>query len=76
MDDLVCPVIDQRMLAMSGIESLKELRARRRTIPTHLISGLAEPNVAYEAQALGVIALLSNPLDVGRLLGMIAYATL
>lgn len=74
LGDIACVVVDQQMPGMTGLDLLRALDAAGHSIPSLLITGLPEPAVANEARALGAIDFLSKPLDVERLLKLIAYA--
>jgi len=74
LGDIACVVVDQQMPGMTGLDLLRALDAAGHSIPSLLITGLPEPAVANEARALGAIDFLSKPLDVERLLKLVAYA--
>jgi two-component system, LuxR family, response regulator FixJ len=73
--EIACLVVDQKMPGLTGLDLLRELESRRLTIPSLLITGLPDAEVANQARALGAIAVLAKPLDWEKLLKLIAYAT-
>jgi FixJ family two-component response regulator len=74
LTDVACLVVDQKMPEMTGLELLRRLEAAGHTIPSLLITGLPDAAVQHEAIALGALDLLVKPIDLDRLLKLVAYA--
>jgi FixJ family two-component response regulator len=74
LSDVACLVVDQKMPGMTGLDLLRQLEAAGHTIPSLLITGLPDPAVQHEAIALGALDLLTKPIDLERLLKLVAYA--
>lgn len=74
LDEVACLVADQMMPEMTGLDLLKELELSGHTIPSVLITGLPETRVFDEARGLGAIDVLTKPIDVEKLLQLVAYS--
>ncbi|HEY7581100.1 MAG TPA: response regulator [Acetobacteraceae bacterium] len=74
LSDVACLVVDQKMPGMSGLDLLRQLEATGHTIPSLLITGLPDPVVRHEAIELGALDLLTKPIDLEKLLKLVAYA--
>lgn len=74
LGDVACLVVDQKMPRMTGLELLSELDRRCQTIPTVLITGVHDAEVAREARALGAIDVLSKPMELQKLLQFVAFS--
>jgi two-component system, LuxR family, response regulator FixJ len=74
LGEVACIVVDHRMPNMTGLELLRRIRLQGRTIPSVLITGLPDAEVAKEARALGALDSLSKPIDASRLLTLVGYA--
>ena len=74
LSDMACVVVDHRMPDMTGLELLRRLAALGCNIPSILITGLPDPEVATEARALGAIDSLNKPIDARKLLTLVGYA--
>lgn len=60
-------LLDMRMEGMSGMDVLKELRAKNLTTRVILVSGIEESEETNEARALGVVDFVHKPLDLSEL---------
>ncbi len=69
-----CLVLDLHMPAMSGLELLETLRASAVNVPTVMVTGNADPNLALRLKDAGLSALLIKPVADGELLDRIANA--
>lgn len=70
---LACLVIDQNMPNMTGLEMLTQLNIRGITIPTLLITGSSDPELARQALDLGVMRVLEKPMSPRELLRYISF---
>jgi len=68
-----CLVTDYHMPAMTGLELVDQLRDRRISIPTILITSLADENLCNRAASGGVL-LIDKPVFGGRLLDALRKA--
>jgi FixJ family two-component response regulator len=69
-----CLVVDQNMPQMTGLEMLTELDARGATLPTVLITGGEDPDLARQAIELGVMKVLHKPMSARELLRFISFS--
>ena len=69
-----CLVVDQNMPQMTGLEMLTELDARGTTLPTVLITGGEDPDLARQATELGVMKVLHKPMSARELLSFISFS--
>ncbi len=60
--DLV--LLDMRMEGMSGMDVLKELRAKNLSTKVILVSGIEESEETNEARELGVVDFVHKPLNL------------
>ena len=74
LGEVTCLVVDQKMPEMTGLDLLRALDSGGHTIPSLLVTGLPDAQVAAEARDLGAIDVLSKPIDFERLLQLVAYA--
>ena len=74
LGEVACLVVDQKMPKMTGLDLLRELSSAGHTIPSLLITGLPEAEIADEARELGAIDVLTKPIDFTRLLQLVGYA--
>ncbi len=74
LGDVACLVVDQKMPEVSGLNLLRELNSTGRAIPSLLITGLPDAGIADEARELGVIEVLTKPIDWEKLLKLVAFA--
>jgi FixJ family two-component response regulator len=59
---------------VSGLNLLRELNSTGRAIPSLLITGLPDAGIADEARELGVLEVLTKPIDWEKLLKLVAFA--
>lgn len=57
-----CLVLDIHMPGMTGLDLLRELRARSVATPVILITGRSDAGIVAQAKALGAVALLDKPI--------------
>ena len=74
LGEVTCLVVDQKMPEMTGLDLLRALDSGGHTIPSLLVTGLPDAQVAAEARDLGAIDVLSKPIDFEKLLQLVAYA--
>ena len=74
LGDVACLIVDQNMPGMSGLDLLTALETAGRTIPSILITGVPDDDIAEEARAIGAIEVFGKPIDFARLLQLVAYA--
>lgn len=72
--DVACLIVDQNMPGMSGLDLLAALERAGRSIPSLLITGVPDDDIAEEARAIGAIEVFAKPIDSTRLLQLVAYA--
>lgn len=73
-EEVACLVIDQRMPGMTGLELISTLNARDITIPTLLITGAHDADIARKAESLGAMTVLEKPLPCEALLRFVAFS--
>jgi len=56
------------------MDLLMALETAGRTIPSILITGVPDDDIAEEARAIGAIEVFGKPIDFARLLQLVAYA--
>jgi FixJ family two-component response regulator len=64
-------IVDQHMPGMDGLTTLGGLRHEGSGVPTILMTGRLDPEIAARATALDVDAILEKPFSVTRLLELI-----
>jgi two-component system response regulator FixJ len=64
-------IVDQHMPEMDGLTTLGGLRREGSSVPTILMTGRLDPEIATRATALDVDAILEKPFSVARLLELI-----
>jgi two-component system response regulator FixJ len=69
-----CVVADVRMPGMSGVDLIRQLSAEGRIIPTILITGHGDIEMAVGAIKLGAVDFIEKPFDETRLLDSIRNA--
>lgn len=74
LGDVACLVVDQNMPGMSGLDLLTALETAGRTIPSMLITGVPDDEIAEAARTIGAIEVFAKPIDFNRLLQLVAYA--
>jgi len=60
-------LLDMKMPGLSGIETLRLIRARNCVVPIILVTAYQENDIAVEAERLGVTARLVKPFDLEEL---------
>ena len=73
-DRVACLIVDQKMPDMSGLQLLAELESRGLRVPSLLITGARDRDVADGAINEGAMAVLEKPLEPSRLLQLVALA--
>jgi two-component system response regulator FixJ len=73
-DRLGCIVTDVRMPGMSGVDLLRQLRARGSTMPVIIITGHGDIQLAVEAMKIGAADFLEKPFDDEALLASVKLA--
>ena len=70
-----CLIIDQHMAPLNGLDVIAELRRQGIVaVPTILITGRLDAEIARRAAALGVTATLEKPFPAAQLLDLIRRA--
>jgi len=64
--DLV--LLDMRLPGMTGLEVLKQLRAKQGDVPVILITAYGSPNVAIQASSLGAYSFITKPFELDDVL--------
>jgi two-component system, LuxR family, response regulator FixJ len=70
-DRLTCPIVDQNMPRMTGLEILESVSDRGVNIPALLVTGLHDAEVERKAASLGAMTVLENPMSHHELLRFI-----
>jgi two-component system, NtrC family, response regulator AtoC len=66
MYDLV--LLDMRLPGMTGLDVLKELRAKHGDVPVILMTAYGSPNIAIQASSLGAYSYITKPFDLDDVL--------
>lgn len=74
LDEIGCLVLDQCMPTMTGLELISTLNESGVTIPTLLITGAHDTEVARKAESLGAMTVLEKPLPCEALLRFVAFS--
>ncbi len=74
LDEIACLVVDQRMPEMSGIALISTIARRGMTIPSLLITGAHDAEIAREAATLGAMTVLEKPLSSQELLRFVSFS--
>ena len=74
LDEIGCLVVDQRMPGMTGLELISAINDDGVTIPTLLITGAHDNDVARRAESLGAMTVMEKPLSSGALLRFVAFS--
>ncbi len=74
LDEIACLVVDQRMPQMSGVALISTLARRGLTIPSLLITGAHDAEIAREAATLGAMTVLEKPLASQELLRFVSFS--
>ena len=69
-----CIVTDVRMPRMSGVDLLRQLKARGSTMPVIVITGHGDIQLAVEAMKVGAVDFLEKPFDDEVLLASVSAA--
>jgi two-component system response regulator FixJ len=69
-----CIVTDVRMPGMSGVDLLRQLKARGSTMPVIVITGHGDIQLAVEAMKIGAADFLEKPFDDETLLASVKSA--
>jgi two-component system response regulator FixJ len=74
IDQIDCVIIDQNMPGMTGTQVLLEIERRRLSLPSVLITGAVDPNIAAAAQRLGAMTVIVKPINSDELLSFVEAA--
>jgi FixJ family two-component response regulator len=74
LETIACLVVDQRMPEMSGIALISAVARRGITIPSLLITGVLDTDVARAAESLGAMTVLEKPLSPQELLRFVQFS--
>ena len=74
LDELACMVVDQRMPNMSGVALISAVADRGMSIPSLLITGVPDPDVARAAETIGAMTVLQKPLSPQALLRFVSFS--
>ncbi len=73
-DQPACLLLDVRMPGMSGMALLERLQADKVSLPTILITGHGDIDMAVRAMKLGAVDFLTKPFNAQRLLDLVQDA--
>jgi two-component system response regulator FixJ len=74
LEELGCMVVDQRMPDMSGVAVISAVADKGLSIPSLLITGASDPEVARAAETIGAMTLLQKPLSPQELLRFVSFS--
>jgi FixJ family two-component response regulator len=74
LDEIACLVVDQRMPEMSGVALISAVARRGLTIPSLLITGALDADIARAAETLGAMKVLEKPLSSQELLRFVSFS--
>jgi two-component system response regulator FixJ len=66
-----CLVADFHMPGMTGLELLREIRARGSALPVIIITGRGDGQLREQAMDAGALTFLNKPVDEDELLGFV-----
>lgn len=64
-------VSDIRMPWITGIQALRELRARKQPIPVVLITAFGDATIHAQAEQLGAAAVFDKPFEIGKFMDFV-----
>ncbi len=67
-------LLDFNMPGLTGLDVLREIKAREPAIAVVMVSGTADPQVVMTARQLGVFAFLPKPFLVSRVVELVGAA--
>lgn len=67
-----CVLMDLKMPGMNGVETLKIIKGVSPETPVVLMSAYASAEQSKEANLLGVVTILTKPVDLQQLLSLLA----
>jgi FixJ family two-component response regulator len=71
---VACLVVDQNMPRMTGLDMVAQLVDRGIAIPTLLITGSNDAEIARQASSLGVMTVLEKPMSHHELLRFVSFS--
>lgn len=71
-DDVAALITDYRLPGRSGAQLIRELRQRGRAIPAVVMSAYTDDDTIAEARSAGALAVLAKPLELDRLVQLVA----
>lgn len=74
LDTIACLIVDQRMPQMSGVALISAVVRQGATIPSLLITGAPDAEVARAAETLGAMTVLEKPLSPQELLRFVEFS--
>jgi two-component system response regulator FixJ len=74
IDQLDCVIVDQKMPGLSGTDVLLEIKRRGLALPSVLITGAIDAEVAAAAQRLGAMTVMVKPFSSDELLSFVEAA--
>lgn len=74
LDELACMVVDQRMPDMSGVAVISAVADTGMSIPSLLITGAPDAEIARAAENIGAMTLLQKPLSPQELLRFVSFS--
>jgi FixJ family two-component response regulator len=73
LETIACLVVDQRMPEMSGVALISAVARKGITIPSLLITGAPDTDIARAAENLGAMTVLEKPLSPQELLRFVQF---
>jgi len=74
LDEIACIIVDQRMPDMNGVTLISTIAERGMTIPSLLITGSHDAEIARAAETHGAMKVLQKPLSSQELLRFVAFS--